>query len=247
MHKLSIVLGSALALSLACGGDDDSGSGDTNGSPEQAGSACEVADDCYPDVADGDLQGAAVCIDRVDGGYCSHECGSDDDCCAAEGECETDIHQVCSPFESTGMMMCFLSCEDEDVAGSEDEQAYCQEHVSHDFICRSSGGGNQNRKVCVPGDCGVGEHCGSDADCSGDLVCVTEVDGGYCTARDCGGDADCPPDTHCVAHNDVNYCARSCTAQSDCTYCRADVEATCTSDVEFVDGSTPGEVCIRND
>ncbi len=244
MHKLSTLL-AALSLAVACGDDGDDHD-DTNGSPEQAGAACHAPDDCYPDVDEGDLQGAAVCIDRVEGGYCSHECVTDDDCCAVEGECETDIHQVCSPFESTGMMMCFLSCEADDIDG-EDAQAFCQDHVSPDWMCRSSGGGNQNRDICVPGECGVGEHCAADADCNGDLVCVTEVDGGYCTARDCGSDGDCPPDTHCVAHNDVNYCARSCTADSDCTYCREGAEATCTSDVEFVDGSTPGEVCIRND
>jgi hypothetical protein len=49
-------------------------------------------------------------------------------------------------------MMCFLSCEDTDVAaaGFDDSDAYCDELAARDFTCRSPGGGAQNRKVCFP-------------------------------------------------------------------------------------------------
>jgi hypothetical protein len=46
-------------------------------------------------------------------------------------------------------MMCFLSCE-ADVIGNLDEATYCHDFAHVDFGCRSSGGGVQNRKVCVP-------------------------------------------------------------------------------------------------
>lgn len=140
-----LVLTFALAL-FGCK-DDELDAGD-EGSPDNAGEVCEVADDCYPDV-EGELSGEAQCLDRVESGYCTHLCETDDDCCAVEGECESDLKQVCAPFESTGLKMCFLSCEGEDV-GEQDENEYCQEHAHERFICRSTGGGSENRKVCVP-------------------------------------------------------------------------------------------------
>src|SRR5688500_3504895 len=92
---------------------------------ENVGSQCEVPDNCFPDVEDRTaLKGEIQCLDRVPGGYCTHLCESDDDCCAVEGECLSDFPQVCSPFESTGMKMCFLSCED--VA---DEPNFCQDYA----------------------------------------------------------------------------------------------------------------------
>lgn len=137
------------ALSLACGllsslacHDDDA---------EFAGQACDVADDCFPDVSDEDLAtlGELRCLDRVPDGYCTHLCETDEDCCAVEGECKTDLAQVCAPFESTGERMCFLSCEAADI-GDHDEGSYCQDYAHPAFGCRSTGGGAENRKVCVP-------------------------------------------------------------------------------------------------
>ena len=77
--------------------------------------------------------------------------------------------------------MCFLGCERADIEGWDggvvDENEYCQRQVHSDFICRSSGGGSQNRKVCVPGDCGVGESCGRDTDCADGLTLRARVSG----------------------------------------------------------------------
>ncbi|MCA9648831.1 MAG: hypothetical protein KC501_02930 [Myxococcales bacterium] len=245
--------GALLALAFATAAvtcnahEDEGGSGDTNGSPDQAGSVCMVPDDCYPDVDHGDLAGTVQCLERVSEGYCTHLCGSDADCCAAEGECVSDLPQVCSPFESTGMMMCFLSCEPEDVASTDaaDEQAFCQHEVGPAFICRSSGGGSNNRKVCVPGDCGVGSSCAETADCPDDLECNTDYDGGYCGVTGCSANADCPGDSRCVQDGDASYCARPCAADSDCTFCRhPDHPATCTSDVAYAEAGTSGSVCV---
>ncbi len=126
--------------------------GDGNEAGEQAGQACADPSECYPDAEPdtlqaGGMEGAAevICLGNVDGGYCTHTCVTDDDCCAAEGECATDLPQVCAPFENTGMMMCFLTCE-----GISDGDAYCANEAHPDFICRSTGGGAANRKVCVP-------------------------------------------------------------------------------------------------
>jgi len=148
---------------VACGDDDNDHGGGSDDSPEETGQQCGVADDCFIDLrGDDGIQGEAVCLDRVEGGYCTHTCATDADCCAVDGECETDLRQVCAPFENTDMMMCFLSCEDEDLealpveerdydAATDDANAYCYHHASVDFICRSTGGGAANRKVCVPG------------------------------------------------------------------------------------------------
>ena len=131
-----------VAAALAACGDDDGDSAADRGSPEETASSCETTADCFEGL---EVDGDALCLDRVRGGHCTHTCEADEDCCAVEGECETGIEQVCSPFESTGEMMCFLSCEadriDTDSETFEDDSEYCQRRVSPDFICRSSGGG----------------------------------------------------------------------------------------------------------
>lgn len=245
------LLGLGVVLSIAggsCKADDPPGSDGTDdgGSPDQVGSICAVPDDCYPEIDHAELAGPVQCLDRVRDGYCTHECNDDADCCAVEGECVTDLPQVCSPFESTGLDMCFLSCEEADVAaaGAADPEAFCQHEASPDFICRSSGGGSSNRKVCVPGDCGVGAACADDSDCAGGLQCDLTFEGGYCGSRGCGTNADCPADSLCIVDGDSSYCARTCAAETDCTFCRPEgVAATCAADVEHVDGSeTP--VCV---
>ncbi len=125
----------AAGLLVACGDDDDDSG---------VGSSCSVPEQCYATLSE-EVQGDPVCLTRVEGGYCTHECGSDADCCAVTGECPNGKEQVCGPFESTGMQMCFLSCE-----GQEDGDAYCNQWAHRGFICRSTGGGSKNRKVCVP-------------------------------------------------------------------------------------------------
>lgn len=131
----------ALLAVAGAGGCDDE-----DGTPENTGRPCETADDCFLELEDPALlRGEVVCMDRVPGGYCTHHCVTDADCCAVEGECETGFPQVCAPFESTGQYFCFLSCED--VA---DEAAWCHEGAGESFSCRSTGGGTDNRKVCVP-------------------------------------------------------------------------------------------------
>lgn len=133
---LSLVVSAAAVQ--ACGGDD-----------EHAGQSCEAPADCYPEIDPADLKGDVQCLDKVTGGYCTHLCETDADCCAVDGECLTGHPQVCAPFESTGLKMCFLSCETQ-VIGDLEETAYCEKFASDAFGCRSTGGGSENRKVCVP-------------------------------------------------------------------------------------------------
>ena len=157
---LPLVLIAAWASSC----DDDGRTIDDDGAglADQTGESCVVAGDCYADVVAGEIQGDIQCLDRVDGGYCTHLCQSDADCCAVDGECDPGDIQVCGPFESTNMMMCFISCEDADLDGA-DPEAHCASYHP-DFICRSTGGGSDNRKVCVPsgdGPCDSVEQCSS--------------------------------------------------------------------------------------
>lgn len=244
------------AVVFACSGKEEStGDGDGDGGrPDDGatGAVCEAPEDCFPDVEEGALLGEAMCLDRVDDGYCTHECTADEDCCAAEGECPDDFSQVCSPFESSGLMLCFLSCEAEDIEAAEDggdpfddDSEFCQRGAGSDFMCRSSGGGSENRKVCVPGDCSVGEDCGEDEDCEAGLVCVTDYKGGYCAETGCAADTDCPADSVCVDDGGTdNLCMKTCSAASDCSFCRADgVEAVCDEGVSSVDGVETA-VCI---
>jgi hypothetical protein len=241
---LGVALAALFVTSLpGCGDDDDDAKRQAStGSPEETASSCESADECFEGV---EVEGEALCLDRVRGGHCTHTCSSDEDCCVAEGECDTALDQVCSPFESTGEMMCFLSCEEEYVDGSDydDEGEYCQRLVSPDFICRSSGGGSNNRKICVPGDCGLGASCGVDDDCSGDFSCLTDLRDGHCGVRDCEGPADCPGDSACVRRAGITFCARPCVSSADCSFCRYGDDYVCSDDVTFV-GAGSGAHCL---
>jgi hypothetical protein len=117
--------------------------------PENAGQPCEAPADCYVDVDPAELSGAIECLDRVEGGYCTHLCEVDEDCCAVPGECLAGYPQVCAPFENSTEKRCFLSCE-ADVIGELEESEYCRENAFSDFSCRSTGGGSENRKICSP-------------------------------------------------------------------------------------------------
>ncbi|MEN9580711.1 MAG: hypothetical protein RJA70_3720 [Pseudomonadota bacterium] len=245
---VAVCAGGSIAVS-ACSddeGSDEAAKGE-GGSPEETGSVCTQDDQCF--AAIDDLQGEPLCLEKVRGGYCTHTCEADTDCCAAEGECKTDLAQVCSPFESAETKQCFLSCEKEDITASgskaADDNAYCQEQASSDFICRSSGGGNKNRKVCVPGDCSHGATCDKATPCSGDLDCLDEFAGGYCGKRDCKLNADCPGDTLCVLDGDMGFCFKTCGVDSECSFCRAgEVAASCDDGVKFAEKGTQGSVCV---
>jgi hypothetical protein len=130
----------------ACGG--------SKSSPEQTGQTCTPTKDdatggCFKDLQES-IKGTPMCLTRVPEGYCTHTCQTDSDCCAVKGECKSGLIQVCAPFESTGAKYCFLSCEAKDIPKDMDDSTFCQENANAAFICRSTGGGNENRKVCVP-------------------------------------------------------------------------------------------------
>jgi len=167
-----VAVGVASLVVLACSSSSSSSNGAASGdagngtgSQELAGQTCMAATDCYPGLDAGTLAGAVQCLTKVPQGYCTHLCTKDSDCCATSGECKTGLKQVCAPFESTGMMMCFLSCETADVStgiatgGAYDggateagsvADAYCQSYASSAFTCRSTGGGKNNRQICAP-------------------------------------------------------------------------------------------------
>ena len=110
-NRVTLLIALGLSAAIGCSSDGDGGATPTN-----TGQACKSVDQCYPGVKASDLVGDAVCLDKVPDGYCTHLCTQDADCCAATGECPTNRAEVCSPFESTDMLYCFLSCEDADVA-----------------------------------------------------------------------------------------------------------------------------------
>jgi hypothetical protein len=133
-----------IPLMVSCGSDDPA--------PTNTGQSCTAVDQCYPGLDQSKLSGAAVCMDRVPEGYCTHHCVADTDCCKLAGECPDNHAEVCGPFESTGGMYCFLSCEDSDLMKADITSGddYCHKFASNAFTCRSTGGGSGNRKVCLP-------------------------------------------------------------------------------------------------
>jgi hypothetical protein len=98
---------------------------------------CEEPDSCAvpEDVT-------AACIDGGDGdaGFCTWECASDEDC--NPGEDRYDWHFVCGSFEETSGLYCFPACD----GAADPDEPECPPH----FGCRSTGGGNENEKVCYP-------------------------------------------------------------------------------------------------
>jgi hypothetical protein len=139
--------------STACSGNGTSGTGPTN-----VGQSCSQASQCYPtlqgDAASdaGGLAGQVTCLTQVTGGYCTHTCTTDADCCAVPGECTPGFKEVCASFESAGQMYCFLSCDPNDIAGADagttDPGAFCARWAWASSTCRSTGGGSANRKFC---------------------------------------------------------------------------------------------------
>lgn len=229
---------------MACSSEEaDTDADDGRPPPGETGAACEAATECYPNVVDGELSGEAVCMEQVEGGYCTHTCEVDTDCCGAEGECPEAWNQVCSPFESGDAKYCLLSCEDTDVAtdaDAVDSDDYCQRNAGASFSCRSSGGGSENRKICMPISCsgGLGDGCAVDDDCEGELVCDLTLGDGYCTAAACASDDDCPGDGLCAKNGDASRCVRPCNTANDCAVCRAGSTATtCDAAVELLDGT----------
>jgi hypothetical protein len=119
------------------------------------GSACAKTADCYPGIDASALKGTATCLTQIQGGYCTHTCSADGDCCAVSGECPKGFKEVCASFESTGMKYCFIGCDAADIAadpnpGTTDPNAFCQKWGGATFTCRSTGGGANNRKFCGP-------------------------------------------------------------------------------------------------
>jgi hypothetical protein len=143
---LSIFATGALPF-VACGtGGTGSGVG---GNGTEAGGKCTTPAGCYMGLNSMQLHGTVACLTQVPNGYCTHTCTQDSDCCAIAGECPNGKPQVCASFESTGQKYCFLSC-DAPVVGTTSPDTYCASFANSAFGCRSTGGGNQNRQVCLP-------------------------------------------------------------------------------------------------
>lgn len=101
-----------------------------------------VYDDCTEeaDCEGAGPEGATVaCLPKGDEGFCSWACAGDDDCADPDDD-HGGWDLVCASFESTEGTWCFPACRTE-----EDVDA-CPEG----FTCRSTGGGDENRKVCFP-------------------------------------------------------------------------------------------------
>src|SRR5262245_34520679 len=102
------------------------------GSPIYA--PCGAAEDCaVPSSVD------AECLTAGNQGFCTWSCEVDADCAWDEDA----YARVCSSFASEPGLPCFPSCEDD----PQGEPVACPEG----YTCKSTGGGDENRKVCFPG------------------------------------------------------------------------------------------------
>ena len=140
-----------LALAAACSGT----SSGVTPPPVQTGQSCSQASQCFATLDGAALRGTATCLTQLQGGYCTHTCQSDADCCAVPGECPTGVEQVCAPFENMSATYCFLNCAASAIpaaadGGTLDPTTFCQLWGNASFTCRSTGGGSANRKFCGP-------------------------------------------------------------------------------------------------
>ncbi len=123
-----------------------------SGGGQSVGASCTQASTCYPGVNQTTIKGTATCLTAISGGYCTHTCTTNADCCAASGECKANFKEVCAPFESTGQTYCFLACDAASIsasgAGNMSPDAYCQSYAGASFTCRSTGGGANNQQFC---------------------------------------------------------------------------------------------------
>ena len=129
--------------------------GCSGGSAPPAGHPCTKDSDCYVGLDGGGLQGTIVCLTNLNGGYCTHTCTMDSNCCAVAAECPAGIKEVCAPLESAAQTYCFVSCAAADVGttsegGATDTMAFCHSAAGSTFTCRSTGGGAANKKFCGP-------------------------------------------------------------------------------------------------
>lgn len=111
------------------------------GGPEVYRPCASVAD-CVDPVPE-DTEG--VCLEKSQEGFCTWTCTHDDDC--DDGEHPHPL--VCAGFEDEAGSFCFPSCDDgdsDDEGGGEDGEGACPAG----FVCRSTGGGSANRKICFP-------------------------------------------------------------------------------------------------
>ncbi len=94
---------------------------------------CDEPDDCtdIPESA------TAACIDKAGDGFCTWKCLEDADC-TWDDEDDASDERVCASFESTDDLYCFPRCDDDESA--------CPDGM----VCRSTGGGDENRKICFP-------------------------------------------------------------------------------------------------
>jgi hypothetical protein len=149
--SLFVLLGLAALTDASCSSSSNSNNSAPPPYTGPVGQECMSVAQCYGGIDAGALSGPVACL-SVTGGYCTHTCTTDTDCCAVAGECPDGHAEVCSPFESEPSMYCMLSCEAADTAdaGVTDANAYCARFANPNFTCRSTGGGASNRMVCAP-------------------------------------------------------------------------------------------------
>jgi len=106
--------------------------------------------------------------------------------------------------------------------------------------CGGGGAGNEAIRH------GVGAACSSNADCTEAGQACLPFKGGYCGVQDCVDDAHCPQGSACVKYTDgKQYCFLLCVDKPDCNFSRPpDLEANCSSSIEFVSGAKTSKVCL---
>lgn len=118
----SLVLGCAIAMAAACGGNESDELG--------VGAQCGTTDDCNPDIA-------TTCLTQFKGGYCGVTG------CQADADCPESSACV---VHTDGMNYCFRICTDKPECNANrdvDNEANCSGSVDFVDPARTS-------KACIP-------------------------------------------------------------------------------------------------
>lgn len=141
-----------------------------------------------------------LCLTNFRGGYCSADCGSDNDC-------PNNSH--CEDFG------CLQDCSDNDQCRT---GYLCSESFAGDGLSQASCVPDDGRVTKNPNGDDDGESCNSDLQCKGG-TCLRSAEGfpgGYCTTLACNNDAGCNGGVCVVDGTADGVCRSECGDDGDC-------------------------------
>ena len=195
----------------------DAGPPDAGPPPTQIGTPCTADTDC--DATD-------YCVTELEGGLCTRDCSTDEDCGTGSSCIVVDPR--------SGAAICLASCEVGETPRRCRQGYGCASGIGTTPVCLpgciddsdcSSGltcdpsGGAAGEGACFTPGAEVGDACTAETDCPSGAFCRGSWPGGACVYFGCDYQTDdCPAGSTCVASGGRfgALCAAECTSNADC-------------------------------